>query len=185
MTSGMCLDLTRTLMYARASLFARDKKPLRELGKSALPLGCLICCLDMSRSLQWLSFSLQHLASLQALGEAQILSAPVITGVQQLPDKIVDIQKHADGDVIGFMDIRDILLCLLTHLGDLDKLMTLPIQTRMQTLEQAGNHLSKMVVKDMPVYGSDGNFLHSGRVWSTPVATPVATQARTTNTRAL
>lgn len=103
-------------------------------------------------------------ARMQALANASILSAPVISGSIDDPESIVPLEKHADGDVIGFLDIRDILLHLLATVGDLDDLLAAPEEVRMERLEAAGALLRETQLQDVEPYGHDGNFLHGGQV---------------------
>jgi hypothetical protein len=101
---------------------------------------------------------------MQALSDARCLSAPVITGKADHGDKPVAIEDHADGDVLGFMDIRDILLHLLSTVGDLNSLLRAPMLKRMEILQSMATSFSTMVIKEVSAYGQDGNFLHSGKV---------------------
>jgi hypothetical protein len=101
---------------------------------------------------------------MQALADRQILSAPVMTGRKNERDSTVDIKHHADGDVLGFLDVRDILLHFLRELGAVQRLIDMPMLQRMQHLEASGATFCKKLVSDVSNYGSDGNFLHSGRV---------------------
>jgi hypothetical protein len=101
---------------------------------------------------------------MQALSDARCLSAPVITGRADLGDVPVGIENHSEGDVLGFLDIRDILLHLLSTVGNLDSLLNAPLLKRMEMLHSAGVNFSTMVVKEVSTYGKDGNFLHSGKV---------------------
>lgn len=74
------------------------------------------------------------------------------------------MQFMHDRDVVGFLDIRDILLNFLGTLGNVGELLKMPMLKRMHALEQAGAVFSRKLVSDIHLYGSDGNFLHSGRV---------------------
>lgn len=69
-----------------------------------------------------------------------------------------------DRDVVGFLDIRDILLNFLSHLGHVKELLQMPMLKRMHELETAGSLFTRKLVSDIHAYGTDGNFLHSGRV---------------------
>ena len=100
----------------------------------------------------------------QALAQRHILSAPVISGKQEAPDEIVDIKSHADGDVLGFMDIRDILLHLLADFDDVSAMMSQPLEERIQRVQEAGARFSQLLLRDISSYGADGQFLHSGQV---------------------
>lgn len=76
------------------------------------------------------------------------------------------MQFRHDRDVLGFLDIRDILLNFLSNVGNVNHLLQMPMLKRMHELEQAGGIFSKKLVSDIHMQGSDGNFLHSGRVRS-------------------
>lgn len=105
------------------------------------------------------------MACSQALASRHILSAPVMTGrAQEASQGDGAMQFSNDRDVVGFLDIRDILLNFLSHLGHVKELLQMPMLKRMHELEAAGSLFSRKLVSDIHAYGTDGNFLHSGRV---------------------
>lgn len=106
-----------------------------------------------------------NVSCLQALASRHILSAPVMTGrAQEASQGDGAMQFSNDRDVVGFLDIRDILLNFLSHLGHVKELLQMPMLKRMHELEAAGSLFSRKLVSDIHAYGTDGNFLHSGRV---------------------
>ena len=69
---------------------------------------------------------------MQALADAHILSAPVVNGAIDDVQRVVPKEQHAAGDVLGFVDIRDLLLHLLAQLGDLEALLKQDKEERMR-----------------------------------------------------
>ena len=121
---------------------------------------------------------------MQALATRHILSAPVITGRENEDDAIVDIKYHAEGDVLGFMDIRDILLHLLKCV-DVDAVVAAPAEERLKMLHEAGAKLRQTALREVSVYGADGNFLHSGQVCTSPNAVLTTSSVDTANAPAI
>lgn len=127
--------------------------------------SCMLRCGEAPCSTLTTLASAKPMPRLQALASRHILSAPVMTGrAQDASQEGGATQFRQDRDVVGFLDIRDILLNFLNHLGHVHELLKMPMLKRMHELETAGGLFSRKLVSDIHAYGTDGNFLHSGRV---------------------
>jgi len=58
---------------------------------------------------------------------------------------------------VGFVDVRDILASLLQELGDAD-LNSMKMLQRVRKLETTGQTFASRMLKDLPVFGLDGEF---------------------------
>lgn len=102
---------------------------------------------------------------LQALSDKHVLSAPVLTGDQpDTPSKSASSKFKEDREVVGFLDIRDILVAFMDHLGGLEHLLQMPLAERLRHVEGSGAAFSNKAVKESVRYGDDGNFLYFGKV---------------------
>jgi 5'-AMP-activated protein kinase regulatory gamma subunit len=88
-------------------------------------------------------------SALQVLAEHRILSAPVT----------------ADGEVLGFVDIRDILAAFLKD-ADVEQLKASKMLAKMRMLEEGGAAFARKSLRDLGDHGSDGGFLHANRTKS-------------------
>mmetsp|Transcript_13015 Transcript_13015/g.35443 ORF Transcript_13015/g.35443 Transcript_13015/m.35443 type:complete len:383 (+) Transcript_13015:109-1257(+) len=87
--------------------------------------------------------------ALQVLGERKIMSAPVL-GVGQ---------EGTMEDVLGFCDLKDILLSFLEGLN-LQEVHEEKLMHRMRDLEERGAAFAATQLKDLKHLGSDGDFIH-------------------------
>lgn len=89
--------------------------------------------------------------ALKVLSAQNILSAPVVAcSASDLPDDCTD--------VIGFIDIRDVLVSFLSGL-DIQHMKGQPMLHSMQTLEEAGKAFGTKKLQDLSDLGGDGTFL--------------------------
>jgi hypothetical protein len=105
------------------------------------------------------------MAMLQELADRHVLSAPVLTGKQPTKSGHSGSLKFGEErEVVGFLDIRDILLAFLKHLGGVQSLLQMPLQQRLHHVEASGAAFSRNTVRESVAYGDDGNFLYFGKV---------------------
>eukprot|EP00882_Tetradesmus_deserticola_P002977 GHRQ01003161.1.p1 GENE.GHRQ01003161.1~~GHRQ01003161.1.p1 ORF type:complete len:423 (+),score=182.98 GHRQ01003161.1:682-1950(+) len=104
--------------------------------------------------------------SLKTLASKRILSSPVVA----VPD--VDAQEKGlagNHQILGFLDVRDVLSSFLAELdgcGDLPKMKMLQ---KMRLLEEQGSSFATTALKNLKVFGGDGDFLHTSEAAQTSV----------------
>lgn len=106
------------------------------------------------------AMSLRHV--LTALGERRILSAPVLGGGSSDPQRPVELDNHGDSDILGFIDVRDILIHFLRGLN-VEEVRGMKMLKQMSRLEAEGAIFCEKCVRDIATWGADGHFLHSSK----------------------
>lgn len=96
--------------------------------------------------------------TLRVLAAHRILSAPVVsaTSLDQEHSETVEPQDRIK-DVVGFIDIRDILSSFLAEI-DLAGLREAKMLKRMRILEEQGQRFATKSIRDLKSLGSDGWF---------------------------
>eukprot|EP00877_Chromochloris_zofingiensis_P010625 jgi/Chrzof1/5816/Cz16g16260.t1 len=105
--------------------------------------------------------------ALKTLASRRILSAPVISaaGESHQPLGAHWPQEQAlqgNNSILGFIDIRDILSSFLRELEGSD-LENMKMLQRLRVLEDKGQSFSTSAIKDLKVFGGDGDFFHTSQ----------------------
>ena len=96
----------------------------------------------------------------------RILAAPVLTATaSDTAGSIVDVAEHAERDVLGFLDIRDILMNLLATVGEARAVCEESLERRTERLQAAAAQLGAKTLRQVSDFVcGDGNFVHSNQV---------------------
>eukprot|EP00882_Tetradesmus_deserticola_P018084 GHRQ01019407.1.p1 GENE.GHRQ01019407.1~~GHRQ01019407.1.p1 ORF type:complete len:178 (+),score=47.59 GHRQ01019407.1:681-1214(+) len=104
--------------------------------------------------------------SLKTLASKRILSSPVVA----VPD--VDVQEKGlagNHQILGFLDVRDVLSSFLAELDGCGELPKMKMLQKMRLLEEQGSSFATTALKNLKVFGGDGDFLHTSEAAQTSV----------------
>lgn len=96
--------------------------------------------------------------ALKMLARHKILAAPVVLASEYSPEAQWPCDVGAN-DILGFVDIRDILSSFL-HDIRADELIRMKLLQRMRLLEERGQAFAASQIKNLKQLGGDGDFLH-------------------------
>lgn len=96
--------------------------------------------------------------ALKTLSAHKILSAPVVLG--DATDKSLWPAGEGAKDIIGFVDIRDILNSFLSSIN-VKEVSEMKLLQRMRFLEEQGAAFAQTSLKELQLFGGDGDFLHA------------------------
>lgn len=101
--------------------------------------------------------------ALRTLAANRILSAPIVACSKGSGSSTPRVSANADDitDVLGFVDLRDILASFLKEL-DMKSIKSMKMLQRLRVLEKKGQAFASKSLKDLKGSGGDGDFLHKG-----------------------
>lgn len=97
--------------------------------------------------------------SLKVLATHKILSAPVVVDVDGVHGPAQWPYEKESTDILGFVDIRDILTSFLAEL-DLTGISSMKMLQRMRLLEDKGQQFAATQLRSLKYIGGDGDFVH-------------------------
>uniref|UniRef100_A0A383WDK4 CBS domain-containing protein n=1 Tax=Tetradesmus obliquus TaxID=3088 RepID=A0A383WDK4_TETOB len=71
--------------------------------------------------------------------------------------------------ILGFLDVRDVLSSFLAELEGHGNLPKMKMLQKMRLLEEQGSSFATTAIKDLKVFGGDGDFLHTSEAAQTSV----------------
>ncbi|WIA41945.1 hypothetical protein OEZ86_009253 [Tetradesmus obliquus] len=113
--------------------------------------------------------------SLKTLASKRILSSPVVAApdadAKAPPGAHWPQEKGLAGNhqILGFLDVRDVLSSFLAELEGHGNLPKMKMLQKMRLLEEQGSSFATTAIKDLKVFGGDGDFLHTSEAAQTSV----------------